>query len=99
MRKSYVFIYDNTLGDRETVRDFIDKIPGILNWRSDAIPNAFYLVSELSAAELASLIAPLRKSETVAFLVCEITANKQGFMDEKTWKVINEKPLPGQVAI
>ena len=50
-KRAYLFIYSSDVGSRDEVRDYIDQLPEILNWRYD-IPHAFYLVSESSADEI-----------------------------------------------
>lgn len=93
-KKSYVLIYSDDLGTREEVRDFLDAQSKILNWRWE-LPNAFFLVSELSAHELAALVH--RLNEKARFLITEYAAvNSEGWLGNNAWKILNEQALPGE---
>lgn len=94
MRKSFLLIYDDRAGSRDAVKAMLDSIPQILNWRYDTIPNVFYLVSESDAFALSDLIKA-KLSQECSFLVCEVTNAKQGYLIPNTWKILNEKNLPG----
>lgn len=91
MKRSYIFVYADSFGLHETVKNHIDAIPEILNWRYE-LPNSFFLVSELSASNLYEKIKPL--NETGKFLISETTDNKQGWLAKDSWRILNEKNLP-----
>lgn len=91
-RHAYLFIYNDDAGVREEIRGYIDKLPEILNWRCD-MPHAFYLVSECSAREIAEKIRAFTGDDG-RFLISEVTGNKQGWLPKRTWRLLNEKPLP-----
>lgn len=95
MRKSYLFTYNEVIGSREEVGKYLDSLSQIINWRYD-IPNSFYLVSELSADQISDLILKFTNKKGL-FIVTEITSNKQGWLPEKTWAVINKKLDPTQL--
>ena len=86
-RRAYLFVYAADLGDREDVKDHLDDLPEVLHWRCD-LPNAFYLVSDVSADELASKIRPLGNGR---FIVTEIPANSQGWLTRRSWEIIKKK--------
>lgn len=89
-RRTYLFVYAADLGTREELRDFLDDLPEVLNWRYD-LPNAFYLVSESEAGELADKIRQVSRGR---FIVTEITENSEGWLPRRSWDVIAEKALP-----
>lgn len=95
MRRSYLFVYSDDVGPRDDVRDFLDSVPEILNWRYD-LPNSFYLVSEKSANELAQKVREFTK-DSGRFIILEITKNKQGWLPKSTWTMINRKSLPNKL--
>ena len=92
MKHAYLFIYNDSVGTREQVREFIDKRQEISNWRCD-LPNMFYLISEKSAGELYEIIQEFNK-ERGLFLVCEAGQNRQGWLPEETWTLLREKHNP-----
>lgn len=92
-RRAYLFVYAADLGTREELRDFLDGLPEVLNWRYD-LPNAFYLVSESEAGELADKIRQVGHGR---FIVTEVPENSQGWLPRRSWDVITSKALPDAV--
>ena len=93
-KRAYLFIYSSDVGTRDEVRDYIDQLPEILNWRYD-IPHAFYLVSESSADEITDKVLSFTGGDG-RFLIAEVPENSQGWLPRDTWRLLNEKPpAPG----
>lgn len=94
MRRAYIFVYSEHLGAREEMKKILDSIPQIVNWRFE-LPNSFYLISESTAQQLCDLIADkCGEKAKRGFLVAEINANRQGFLDKESWTLLTEKHLP-----
>jgi len=87
--RAYLFIYDNGMGTRAEVKDFVDRCPDIQYWRYD-LPNTFYLVSDLSAQKLYDAVQEFN-AERGRFLICEVGKNKQGWLPKRTWHLLNRK--------
>ena len=96
MRKAYLFVYNDEIGSRKQVKEYLDTLPKIVNWRYE-LPNAFYLISELEADQIANLILKFSGKKGL-FIVAELTSNTQGWLQEKTWALINKKLDPDQLA-
>ena len=92
MKHAYLFIYNDSVGTREQVKEFLNKRQEISNWRYD-LPNMFYLISEKSAQELYEIIQEFNK-ERGFFLICEAGQNRQGWLPEKTWTLLRERHKP-----
>ena len=92
MRRAYLFVYNAEFGTREATRKIVEGIPEIINWRYE-LPSSFYLVSELMADDLARRIRGTT-GDRGRFIITEVESNKQGWLDPKSWKLINEKPDP-----
>jgi len=90
MKKNYLFVYADSLGDREAVKKIIDSIPQIDNWLYD-IPNSFYLKSESSADHLVDLIKEKVKAEHLVYFITEIHSNRQGYLTKDVWDFLNQK--------
>lgn len=88
MKRVYLFVYSDILGNRETVKRILDNIPQVLKWRYD-MPNSFYLLSESTANELVDLIHNQLENRTCRFIIVEITNNHQGYLPEESWQFIN----------
>ena len=88
--KTYLLVYANSLGDREFVKQVLDSIPSIKNWRCD-MPNSFYIWSNSIAPDIVTSIAEkVGNATSKRFLVVEITSNKQGYLPKDTWSFINQ---------
>ena len=87
MRRAYLFIYSPNVGTRDELKEFIDNCPEIVHWRYD-LPNAFYLISDASADELYTAIQEFN-AERGRFLICEVGADKEGWLPKKTWTLLN----------
>ena len=96
MARTYLFIYSDDMGSREAVRDFVDGCSDILHWRHD-LPNTFYLVSDLSAHDLAQTVHAFNQGRG-RFLICEVGTNKQGWLPQRTWRLLNGKAAPEEQA-
>ena len=92
-QRAYLLIYSGGVGTREEIRDYIDNLPEILNWRYD-VPHAFYLVSESTAEEITDLILRFSRGEG-RFLVTEVVENSQGWLPRGAWRFLNEKTAAG----
>ena len=88
MRKAYIFVYSDKLGTRDEVIKCLDNILEVHTWRYD-MPNSFYIISDYSADEIAHSIHNF--TGKTRFIVSEITSNKQGWLSEETWFLINNK--------
>ena len=88
MIRVYLFVYSDKTGDRESMKNMLNSIPEVLNWRYD-MPNSFYLQTEKSAQELTDLFVEKLNKNEKRFLISEITDNRQGYLPGDTWKFIN----------
>ena len=86
MRKLYLFVYNDNLGDRQEVIRKLDGIEDIVDWRYD-LPNCFYIVSEKTADQLTDSILDLYKGvQGIRFFITEIPShNRQGWLPNSTW--------------
>lgn len=90
MKKSYVLVYTDQIGAQEEVKNVLNNMPSIKKWRYD-MPNAFYVVSERSASDIAKQFESHLDYETGRFIILEYTENSQGRLTEKSWSLLNEK--------
>ncbi|MGB2675589.1 MAG: hypothetical protein WAN12_00720 [Candidatus Acidiferrum sp.] len=89
MKKAYLLVFSETLGTREEVKNCVDSIPQIIDWRSD-LPQAIYLISEESAATLSGLITE-KIGKHGRFILQEFTDNSAGWLPKKTWYLLQNK--------
>jgi hypothetical protein len=88
MRRAYILAYSDSLGNRDTIKNCLSKIPEVVTWRFD-MPYSFYIISDHSAVEIARSIRSNLKNGR--FLITEITDNKQGWLPNETWYFVNNK--------
>jgi len=88
MRKAYLLIFDPLVGSQEQVRDAINAMPEVVNWRFD-MPFTIYFISEEPARNLSLIFR--QKMHRGRFLILEVTNNKQGYMLKETWDFLNSK--------
>lgn len=91
MRRAYLLVYNGAVGTREGIRDFLDGLPEVINWRYD-LPYSFFLVSEASARDLAMKLRAF--SSEGAFLFAEVTENRHGWLPKDAWPLIQKKVGP-----
>lgn len=92
MKKAYLFVYTDTLGTREEIKNCLNSIGLIIYWRYD-MPNTFYLISKYSASEISKAIR--KYFNKGRYIVSEITENKNGYLPSKSWYLINNKEREG----
>ena len=88
MRRVYLLVYSNVIGDRDVIKGILNSIEGVLDWRCD-MPNSFYVISEMNACTLVDRIYARIQSESCRFFVTEISANHEGYLPKDTWNFIN----------
>ncbi len=80
-------VYSQTLGTREEVKACLNRVPSILQWRTD-LPSSFYLISLAQTAnELVDQIVECAGKKG-RFIIAEIDATStgvQGYLPKDTW--------------
>ena len=89
MKKSYVFIYNDTVGSREHVKNILDQMSYVETWRFD-MPNVFYIISEFTAGDLAQQFESFNGTKGF-FIFQEHTENSQGRLTGDSWYLLNNK--------
>ena len=89
MNKSYLFVYNNTVGTQEEVKNILNRMSLIWTWRYD-MPNVFYIVSSASANEIAKQFESINGTKG-RFIVLEFTGNSQGRLTGASWFLLENK--------
>ena len=89
MRLAYIFVYSDGVGTREEVKAVLNKIPEIITWRYD-MPNTFYVISESPAHVISEKFHSIN-GDKGTWIFSEVTDNKQGWLTETTWYLLNHK--------
>lgn len=89
MKKAYLFVYNDTVGTRDQVKTILDAMPEVITWRYD-LPNCFYVISYDSAHTVSEAFRS-RHGDTGLWIFVEVADNKQGWMQKRTWHLLNNK--------
>ena len=93
MKKAYLFIYNDMVGDREELKNILNDMSTVITWRFD-IPHCFYIISENSADEIYEEFFT-KVGQKGRYMFIEASSNSQGQMLEDTWYLLqhqNHKP-------
>lgn len=86
MKKAYIFVFSDLSLDKDKVRDCLNGMSIILDWRTD-LSNTYYLISEASADQIATEIR--NKINLFRFIVTEYSSNSQGWLTDESWYLLN----------
>jgi hypothetical protein len=83
--KCYAILWSVHDVERQSMLDFLDTIPEILNWR--AASGTVFIVSESDVERLTELVRAVKLN--MKFLITPIEMDDiQGYQDPKTWEFI-----------
>lgn len=92
--KTFIFAFNSSLGSQQSVLDFLDTRPEILNWLN-LLPQSIVLVSEKTVSELTDIIRS--KYPGHHFIVSEISGlSSNGFLGKTSWEFINHPKSSGR---
>lgn len=89
MKKSYLLLYGSNLGSPDQVRDWVDSIDIITDWRTQ-LPQCIFLISESSAEDIYKELIK-KVGEKGTFLIVEYSKNSQGRLSDETWHLLEHK--------
>lgn len=93
MKKSYIFIFNESLGSDQKVYDYVNDSQLIITWRKE-LNNAFFIISRNSAQEIYEEVSRYFGQGKGTFLISEVSSNKQGLLNKRSWSLLNDKKLP-----
>lgn len=89
MKKSYLLLYSSRFGSRDEVKELVDSMSIITDWRFE-LPNSMFLISEASAQEIYNRLTKGSDPEG-GMLVVEYSKNSQGWLNDKSWHLLEHK--------
>lgn len=91
---AYLIVFNERLGTRKDVQEFLDTLPEVTYWYS-CMPNCVFLTSSLSAGEIAdSIRANFGTEAGQRFLVVEVHDDRQGWLPKKAWHIFRNPQNP-----
>ena len=88
MRKSYILIYNDSVGSRKQVKEWANTSALVITWRFD-LPNCFYLISQNSSEELGNSLR--EKMGSGRFLITETNDNRYGWLPQESWYLMRHR--------
>ncbi len=88
---TYLLVFDDAVGTRREVLDFLDRQPEILNWYT-CLSNAVFIVSTKTAGELTKLFRSFT-SDKGRFVILDTDTDRNGWLPKKAWDFISERKL------
>ena len=86
---SYLVVFDDKLGSRDEVQEFLDSMDEVGHWFS-CLSNCVFFTCSLPANSIARRIGEHfgdPKIRRYRFLVTEIHDDRQGWLPKKSWKL------------
>lgn len=92
--KPYILIFNDEVGSRKVIQEFVDTIPEIPFWYGCMSGNLFF-TSSLSADKLYNKFKEkFGNGDGKRFMILEIGPERQGWMPKKVWYMINHPDAP-----
>ena len=79
----YLLVFDDAIGTRREVLDFLDKRPEILDWYA-CMSNAVLIASPKTASELADLFRRFT-ADKGRFVILDTDTDRNGWLPSKAW--------------
>lgn len=90
----YVLIFNNAVGTREEVVDFLDALPEITHWHA-ALPHSVFFTSSLSAGQIHQKIADKFGSDGgKRYIVLDTDSDRQGWLPKQAWHMMRNPNSP-----
>ena len=87
-RWAYILVFDDALGTRKEIQDFLNTRSEVLNWYA-CMSNAIFIVSDKTAATLQKLISEFNVEKNAHFIVLDVNTDRQGWLPRKAWDFIS----------
>ena len=86
-RWAYVLIFDDAVGTRDQILEFLNTRSEVLNWYT-CLPNAVFLVSDTTAGQLQKVMLEFTRGNG-RFLILDTKTDKNGWLPKRAWDFLN----------
>ena len=83
-RWAYLLVYDDVVGTREQVKDFLNSRKEILNWYH-CLPDSFFIVSNKTANDLTTIFRQFTQDRG-RFLILDVNTDRNGWLPKQAWE-------------
>lgn len=90
---AYLVIFDDELGTRTQVQEFLDSLPEVKDWYA-CIPHCVFFTSTATAGGIAEDIQERFGKGAGRFMVVEVHSDRQGWLPKRAWKMFRNPEDP-----
>ncbi len=88
-RWAYILVFDDGLGTRKEIQDFLNTRSEVLNWYA-CMTNAIFIVSDKTATTLQRIISEFNANKGANFIILDVATDRQGWLPKKAWEFISK---------
>lgn len=95
MKWAYILVFDDALGTRKEIQEFLDKRPEVLNWYA-CMSNAIFLVSERTASGLQAIMKEFSVGKNARFVIVDANTDRDGWLPKAAWEFLRNPKGVGE---
>lgn len=94
MAWAYLVLFNDKVGTRTEVQQFLNTIPEVTYWYG-CMPNSVFAISNLTAGQLSdALKSRFGTGNGQRFFVTEVHQDRQGWMPKQVWHLLKNPDSP-----
>ena len=93
MTRSYILIFNDTVGTRAEILEHLDTLPSVTHWYV-CMPNCIFLTSTVSADTISKAIKEKFGYREGRYLVMESNNDRQGWLPKAAWHLLRNPSDP-----
>ena len=94
MTWAYLLVFNDKLGTRDQVKDFIDKLPEVTYWYY-CLPHAMFLTATGSAGHISDeLKRQFGTEDGKRWFITEVHQDRQGWLPKQVWHMLKNPKSP-----
>ena len=94
MTWAYIILFNDELGARQAVQEFLDNEPEVTYWFG-CLPNSVFFTSTLTAGDIAKKVRSTFGTDSgQRFLVVEVHLDREGWLPRKAWHMFRNPKDP-----
>ena len=80
----YILVFDDGLGTRKEIQDYLDTLPEVLNWYA-CMTNSIFIVSNTTATILQQKISQFNRNGS-RFVILDVDTDRNGWLPKAAWE-------------
>jgi hypothetical protein len=87
-RWCYILVFDDALGTRKEIQNFLNTRPEVLNWYA-CMSNAIFIVSDQTASGLQRAISTFNQGKDANFIILDVKTDRNGWLPKTAWEFLS----------